>query len=48
LSPGFVARCRIGWGSGQLIADADWLNVDGEGEGQNLTCSLRAGDWEAR
>lgn len=28
---GFVARCRIGGGSVTIIADADFLNVDGEG-----------------
>jgi hypothetical protein len=27
---GFVARCRIGRGSATVIADADFLNVDGE------------------
>lgn len=27
---GFVARCRIGRGSATVVADADWLNVDGE------------------
>ena len=38
---GFVARCRIGKGSATLIADADFLHVEGEGAldgptGQNL------------
>ena len=28
---GFVARCRIGRGKATVIADADWLNVDGAG-----------------
>lgn len=28
---GFVARCRIGRGAATVVADADWLNVDGEG-----------------
>lgn len=28
---GFVARCRIGKGAVTLIADADFLNVEGEG-----------------
>lgn len=28
---GFVARCRIGRGSATVVADADWLNVDGDG-----------------
>lgn len=27
----FVARCRIGRGSATIVADADFLNVDGEG-----------------
>lgn len=28
---GFVARCRIGRGAATIVADADFLNVDGEG-----------------
>jgi hypothetical protein len=28
---GFVARCRIGRGAATVIADADFLNVDGQG-----------------
>lgn len=28
---GFVARCRIGQGAATVIADADFLNVEGEG-----------------
>lgn len=28
---GFVARCRIGRGAATVIADADFLNVDGKG-----------------
>ena len=28
---GFVARCRIGRGAATVIADADFLNVEGEG-----------------
>ena len=28
---GFVARCRIGRGSATIVADADFLNIEGEG-----------------
>ena len=28
---GFVARCRVGRGRATIIADADFLNVAGEG-----------------
>lgn len=31
VAEGFIARCRIGRGSATVVADADWLNVDGEG-----------------
>ena len=31
LGGGFVARCRIGAGAATVIADADFLNVEGEG-----------------
>jgi hypothetical protein len=30
---GFVARCRIGRGKATVIADADFLNVQGQGDG---------------
>lgn len=38
---GFIARCRVGQGQAVLIADADFLNVEGEGAldgdtGENL------------
>jgi hypothetical protein len=31
VAEGFVARCRIGRGFATIVADADWLNVAGEG-----------------
>lgn len=33
---GFVARCRIGKGRATVIADADFLDVEGSGEEENL------------
>lgn len=34
---GFVARCRVGKGAATVIADADWLNVEGEGSLEGST-----------